>query len=321
MPLRRPLVQAGLEEVLRRGRLAARLAAAEAADGGAEAARAAALFVAEALAHLAGCALNQPHVYVQRAQAAAVAEAEAARARAHGQPLWRRVLDLTHSQAAASGGQGPATSSSAAARAATVLPTYLTASSAAALRAAGAAAECLARCLAPVAVPGMSAAELGQFASALSDASAGEEGQPALCEPLHQCLGLVLAEAAARAGGAGQPACAGVDARCVKEVIAASRARILSPAAKLAAPAGGVPRALAVLKAWEGRQHAGPRGARAPRHAGKAHPPAAREGGAGMELPRRRSASPPGSEEATSLEMEGGGEEGEAEVMGRLAQR
>ncbi len=230
-----PLVRAALADVSRRAQLA--VFAGDAGD-----AVGAALFVAEALAHLAGGVLALPAAWADKAYAGAAAEDAAAAAALRAAPWWQRTL----------GALGPAAGEpSATQRARALLPALQGGGAGAgageALRLAGDAAECLSHDLAPAAVARMLPPQLAQFATALADATDADAGL-ASADPLRRALGLALGEAALRA----ETGTLQARRKDVRGLVEAARARLLGAAVALEAPAGGVARALAALKGWLG---------------------------------------------------------------------
>ncbi len=228
-----PLVRAALADVARRAQLA--VFAGDAGD-----AVGAALFVAEALAHLAGGVLALPAAWADKAYAGAAAEDSAAAAAQRAASWWQRTL----------GALGPAAGEpSATQRARALLPALQGggADAGEALRLAGDAAECLSHDLAPAAVARMLPPQLAQFATALADATDADAGL-ASADPLRRALGLALGEAALRA----ETGTLQARRKDVRALVEAARARLLGAAVSPEAPAGGVARALAALKGWLG---------------------------------------------------------------------
>jgi len=195
------------------------------------------LLVAEALAELGGLPLSESDVCLRRASLAAAAEAEEAHKQPKDPSSWWQKISIsnclrTSQEAQASSRQLPIT--------------HAISCAVEIQRLAGEAAECMARCLAPSAVPNMSTCQLSKFAKSIRDATYEDDGHPSH-EPLRQCLGLVLEEVSRRA--------AAQDSRltrsCVKTTISISRGRLLHVHFKLAAPMDGVAAALAKLEAWK----------------------------------------------------------------------
>lgn len=198
------------------------------------------LLIADALGELSGAPLSAPALCLHRAAAAASAEAEGAMKHARSLPWYSKMTAI------------PCISSniqrhSIKKEASVSIPTQVSGCASESLRLAGETAECLARCLVPAVLPLMTSEQLTRLAVALRNAtSEGDEGQPT-AEPLRQSLGMVLAEVSHRAAVEE----AALSMRCVKEVIGATRTRLLHVQFRMVAPEGGVAAALASLESWK----------------------------------------------------------------------
>ncbi|KAL4547632.1 hypothetical protein Ndes2526B_g06870 [Nannochloris sp. 'desiccata'] len=296
-----PLVEAGMKEAARRGKLAAKQVnrSNETSEMPSQSSVTEALVVSGILAELAGTRLAAPLYCLNQAALAASAEIDKAQSIASEKSWWKKVGKAPGNLAP---GRKSGGSSSSTTTIGQLLPSHTDMGTQESSRLAGEAAKCLERFILPAAISLMNPRELSTLATNLRDATADDAGAP-YHEPLRQQLGLVVDEAVKRTSIS--TICENLLTRsCVREVMGACRARLLHVKFPLAYPEIGVAESLSKLESWKGQMKAF---CKAPRD---------------REQNESKNPGLSDEKEATSLELDasfsGLGEEGDEEVASSL---
>jgi hypothetical protein len=247
-----PLVEAGMREAVRRGKLALSKVnkSNEASELRSQYIITEALVVSGMLAELAGTRLAAPVYCLNQAALVASAELDRSHTIESDKCWWRKIGKAPEHLGRKSGGSGNGSSSTIG----HLLPSHTEVGSQESSRLAGEAAKYLERFILPETVSLMNPDELSTLATNLRDATADDAGAP-YHEPLRQQLGLVVKEAAERTSISTRSENL-LTRSCVHEVMGACRARLLHVKFPLAYPEIGVAKSLSKLESWKSEMKA-----------------------------------------------------------------